>query len=66
MFGLIDDMLGMTEQLYRDSSDDKQFQSEMRAMVIVSITLLKAGYFMGVSKCWLTLNMEDSLYHKRG
>ena len=43
----------MTEQLYRDSSDDSQFKSAMRAMVTVSIILFKAGYFMGVSKCCL-------------
>jgi len=53
MLGWIDDMLGMTEQLYRDSSDNQQFQSAMRAMVVVTIILFKAGYFMGVSKCCL-------------
>jgi len=53
MLGWIDDMLGMTEQLYKESSDNEQFQSAMRAMVIVTIILFKAGYFMGVSKCCL-------------
>ena len=53
MLGWIDDMLGMTEQLYRDFSDDRQFQSAMKAMVVVSIVLFKAGYFMGISKCCL-------------
>ena len=53
MLGWIDDMLGMTEQLYKDSTDDMQFQSAMRAMVVVTIILFKAGYFMGVSKCCL-------------
>jgi len=53
MLGWIDDMLGMTKQLYRDSSDNQQFQSAMRAMVVVTIILFKAGYFMGVSKCCL-------------
>ena len=53
MLGWIDDMLGMTEQLYRDSTDDEQFDSAMRAMVVVSIILFKAGYFMGISKCSL-------------
>ena len=53
MLGWIDDMLGMTEQLYRESNDNTQFQSAMRAMVVVSIILFKAGYFMGVSKCCL-------------
>ena len=53
MLGWIDYMLGMTEQLFRDSSDDKQFQSAMIAMVTVSIILFKAGYFLSVSKCCL-------------
>jgi len=51
--GWIDDMLGMTEQLYKDSSDDMQFKSAMRAMVVTTIILFKAGYFMGVPKCCL-------------
>ena len=46
-------MLGMTEQIYRESYDDIQFQSAMRAMVVVSIVLFNASYFMGVSKCCL-------------
>ena len=37
MLGWIDDMLGMTEQLYKDSTDDEQSRSAMRAMVVVSI-----------------------------
>jgi len=53
MLGWIDDMLGMTEEIYRNSSDNEQFQSAMRAMVVVSIILFKAGYFMGISKCCL-------------
>ena len=48
MLGWIDDMLGITEQLYKDSSDDTQFKSAMRAMVVVTIILFKAGYFMGL------------------
>ena len=53
MLGWIDDMLGMTEQLYRHSTDDTQFKSAMRAMVVVTIILFKAGYFMGIAKCCL-------------
>jgi len=53
MLGWIDDMLGMTEQLYRDSPDNVQFYSAMRAMVVVSIILFKAGYFISTSKCCL-------------
>ena len=49
----IDDMLSLTEQLYKDCEDDVQFQSAMRAMVVVSIILFKAGYFLGLSKCSL-------------
>ena len=53
MLGWIDDMLGMTEQLHKESSDSSQFQSAMRSMVVVSIVLFKAGYFMNTSKCCL-------------
>ena len=53
MLGWIDDMLGMTEQLHRHSTDDTQFKSAMRAMVVVTIILFKAGYFMGIAKCCL-------------
>ena len=53
MLGWIDDMLGMTEQLYQQSSDNFQFQSAMRSMVVVSIVLFKAGYFLSASKCCL-------------
>ena len=45
MLGWINDMLGMTEQLYKDSTDDEQFRSAMRAMVVVSTIMFKAGYF---------------------
>ena len=43
----------MTEQLYKDCEDDIQFQSAMRSMVVVSIILFKAGYFLGLTKCFL-------------
>ena len=39
MLGWIDDMLEMTEQLYKESTDDQQFNSAMRAMVVVIICL---------------------------
>ena len=51
MLEWIDDMLGMTEQLYRDSVNDELFKSAMRSMVVDSIVLFKAGYFVGLSKC---------------
>ena len=47
----IDDMLGTTEQIFRGEKDEAQFQSALRAMVVVSIVLFKAGYFLGISKC---------------
>ena len=49
----IDDMLGMTEQKYKLMSDDQQFLSAVRAMVVVSIILFRAGYFLGLKKCHL-------------
>jgi len=49
----IDDMLGMTEQKHRASLDEDQFQSALRAMVVVSKILFQAGYFIGLSKCCL-------------
>ena len=45
------DMLGMTERKCRTPSDEEQFQSAVRAMVVVSIILFKAGYFLGLLKC---------------
>ena len=47
----IDDMLGMTEQSFKDQSDEEQFQSALRAMVVVTQVLFLAGYFLGTSKC---------------
>ena len=44
----IDDMLGMTEQKHKGSSDETQFQSALRAMVVVSMILFEAGYFLGL------------------
>ena len=49
----IDDMLGMTEQKYKGSSDEAQFQSALRAMVVVSMILFEAGYFFGLPQCFL-------------
>ena len=49
----IDDMLGMSEQKYRGKPDEELFQSALRAMVVVSIVLFKAGYFLGLPKCKL-------------
>ena len=49
----IDDMCGMTEQEVSQASDEEQFQSALRSMVVTSYVLFKAGYFLGLSKCFL-------------
>ena len=49
----IDDMCGMTEQQYSQASDEEQFQSALRAMVVTSFVLFKPRYFLGLSKCSL-------------
>ena len=49
----IDDMCGMTQQQFKNFSDEEQFQSAMRAMVVTSWVLYLAGYFLGLSKCSL-------------
>ena len=46
-------MCGMTEQIYSQASDEEQFQSALRAMVVTSYVLFKARYFLGLSKCCL-------------
>ena len=48
-----DDMFGSTEQFFKGASDEDQFQSSMRSMVVTTIVLFKAGYFLGISKCCL-------------
>ena len=53
MLGWIDDMLGMSEQITKHLSDEQQFQSAMRSMVVVTMVLFKAGYFLGINKCFL-------------
>ena len=49
----IDDMLGMTEHSHKEFPDVDKFHSTVRAMVVVSIVLFKAGYFLGLAKCCL-------------
>ena len=49
----IDDIFGSTEQYFRGALDEHQFQSAMRSMVVTTIVLFKAGYFLGISKCCL-------------
>ena len=45
------DMLGTTEQVMKDLEDEQQFQSALRAMVVVTHVIFQAGYFLGASKC---------------
>jgi len=47
----IDDMLGWNEQSSKDKDDETQFQSALRAMVVVTHILFFAGYFLSISKC---------------
>ena len=47
----IDDMLGMTEQSYKNENDEEQFQSALRSMVVTTHVLFKAEYFFGIPKC---------------
>ena len=49
----IDDMCGMTQFQYKEGSDEDQFQSAMRAMVVTTWVLFFAGYFLGIPKCFL-------------
>ena len=44
-----DDMFGSTEHFFKGASDEDQFQSSMRSMVVTTIVLFKAGYFLGIS-----------------
>ena len=53
MLDWIDDMLGMTLQQFARASDEEQFQAAVRAMVVTSFVLFKAGYFLSLSKCSL-------------
>ena len=46
MLDWIDDMLGMTLQQFAQASDE-QFQAALRAMVVTTFVLFKAGYFLG-------------------
>ena len=45
-------MCGMTEQKLSQASDEEQFQSALSSMVVTSNVLLRAGYFLGLSKCF--------------
>ena len=44
--------MGMTEHKNK-LMQEEQFSSTLRAMVLVSIILFKAGYFLGFLKCSL-------------
>ena len=49
----IDDMCGMTQLQWQQGTDEQQFQSAMRSMVVTTRILFLAGYFLGIKKCIL-------------
>ena len=53
MLGWIDDMLGVLQQMMQFASDEQQFQSSCRSMVVVTYIMFMAGYFLGRKKCIL-------------
>ena len=66
----IDDMCGITEQTFSQASDEDQFQSALRAMVITSYVLFRV--FFRVIKCFLIpeqfityLGIDCDSKHKR-
>ena len=53
MLGWIDDMLGLTQQLFQMASDEEQFYPCQRSVVVVTYIMFMAGYFLGKNKCFL-------------
>ena len=53
MLGWIDDMLGVLQQLFQFATNEQQFQSSCRSMVVVTYVMFMAGYFLGRDKCIL-------------
>ena len=49
----IDDMFGTTQLQCKHGSDEDQFQSAMKAMVVTTWVLFLAGYFLSIPKCFL-------------
>ena len=49
----MDDIDGNGRAQKQINADKEQFSSALRAMVLASIILFKAGYFLGFSKCSL-------------
>ena len=49
----IDDMCGMTQLQLQQGTDEQQFQSAMKSMVVITRVLLLAGYFLGIKQCFL-------------
>jgi len=49
----IDDMCGMTQLQLQQGTNEQQFQSAMKAMVVTTRVLFLAGYFLGITKCFL-------------
>jgi len=46
-------MLGITQFKFKGETDEEQFQSALRAMVVTTYVLFKAEYFLGLPKCYL-------------
>ena len=49
----IDDMCGMTQIQFKQGTDEQQFQSALKSMVVTTWVLFLAGYFLGIKKCFL-------------
>jgi len=43
----IDDMCGMTQIQFKQGTDEQQFQSALKSMVVTTWVLFLAGYFWG-------------------
>ena len=50
MLDWIDDMLGMTQFKFKGETDEEQFQSALRAMVVTTLCLVQSWIFFGTSK----------------
>ena len=52
-------MFGMTQVGFKKGSDEDQFQSAMRSMVITTWVLFLAGYFLGTKMPFGTRTDHD-------
>ena len=49
----IGDMCGMTQLQLQLGTDEQQFQSALKSVVVTTWGLFLAGYFLGIKKCFL-------------